>query len=563
MTRSFATFILSHGRPENVITWNTLPRYGYTGPTFLILDDEDPTADAYRARFGADRVRTFSKAEVARTFDEADTTGNRGSVVYARNASYAIARELGFDYILQLDDDYRSFVYRWVDRPGSVKGRAIRNLDGVIEATLDLLDASGAACVAWSQGGDHMGGNAGRLANGVKVLRKAMNGLFLRTDRPVTFLGRINEDVNTYVVQGSRGDLFLTTMEVQLNQEQSQSQAGGMTELYRSTGTYVKSFYTVMMAPSCVTVRTLGRTDRRFHHAIDWDYAVPKIISGSHRRHSGSATTLPELFWRAVEDVSLTEPRFPLYVPTRGRAGSATTPELLRAAGLPYRLVVEPAETAAYAAAYPDAELVVLDRDGAGIAFARRAAQDHAERTGAAFAWQLDDDLRAVKLSRPDGDKRREEPIGIGRALAIVEAVVGRFDGIGAAGLKHLAWSRSERLDVAVNRNVAVAALLATGTGIAFRDGTIEDADHTLQLLAGGWSSVLFTRLVYQTPATGSEPGGNTEVTHTRDSREARARRTQELWPGAFRLRDTPVGIQLAPSRIWRTFPQRPELRDG
>jgi len=40
----------------------------------------------------------------------------------------------------------------------------------------------------------------------------------------------------------------------------------------------VKSFYTVMAAPSCTTIRTMGRTDRRLHHHIDWDKAVPKIL---------------------------------------------------------------------------------------------------------------------------------------------------------------------------------------------------------------------------------------------------------------------------------------------
>ena len=39
-----------------------------------------------------------------------------------------------------------------------------------------------------------------------------------------------------------------------------------------------KSFYTVMMCPSFVSIRMMGRTDRRMHHYVSWEHAVPKIL---------------------------------------------------------------------------------------------------------------------------------------------------------------------------------------------------------------------------------------------------------------------------------------------
>src|SRR5690606_33121942 len=117
------------------------------------------------------------------------------------------------------------------------------------------------------------------------LMRKAMNMFFIRTDRPVNFIGRINEDVNTYVTRGNRGELFFTPVHLILNQQDTQSQSGGMTEMYMDEGTYVKSFYTVMMAPSCVKVSAIkgaGRgTNRaaRFHHSVKWHHAVPMILS--------------------------------------------------------------------------------------------------------------------------------------------------------------------------------------------------------------------------------------------------------------------------------------------
>lgn len=41
-------------------------------------------------------------------------------------------------------------------------------------------------------------------------------------------------------------------------QMQTQKNAGGMTETYLESGTYLKSFYSVMYAPSCVKLNTMG-----------------------------------------------------------------------------------------------------------------------------------------------------------------------------------------------------------------------------------------------------------------------------------------------------------------
>lgn len=278
---AFAVFILTNGRPDKVDTVEYLKRCGYTGRVYLIIDNEDPTGDEYRARFGAENVIEFDKAAVGETFDTGDTTGDRRSDVYARNASFGIARDLGLDYFLQLDDDYDAFGYRLI-KGDELGWTPIRSFDAVNDAMIRLLEDTGAVAVAMAQGGDAIGGINGNTRKG--ILRKAMNSLYLRTDRPLEFVGRLNNDVNTYIVNGAKGDLFLTVMALQLHQPQTQQTAGGMSDAYAAAGTYVKSFYTVMMAPSCVRVGIMGPVYRRFHHAIKWDHAVPKIVSQKYRK---------------------------------------------------------------------------------------------------------------------------------------------------------------------------------------------------------------------------------------------------------------------------------------
>lgn len=132
-----------------------------------------------------------------------------------------------------------------------------------------------------AQGGDYFKGE-GFLFQ--KPVRKAMNTFFCSTEKPFKFLGRINEDVNAYITLQNNGQIFLTIPFIQMNQVQTQKSSGGLTEIYLSLGTYVKSFYTVICAPSCTKIRLMGRSNRRLHHSISWDNAVPLIIREEYKK---------------------------------------------------------------------------------------------------------------------------------------------------------------------------------------------------------------------------------------------------------------------------------------
>jgi hypothetical protein len=226
---------------------------------------------------------TFSKAEIAARFDEADNFKDRRSIFYARNASFDIAERLGFTYFIQLDDDYYDFQFR----SGAVQEFGywkIRCLDDVLSATLDYYRSIPAASVCFAQGGDVIGGAQSSGQKNVTFKRKAMNTFICSTERRFPFLGRVNEDVSTYTEAGRRGLLFLTIMPVVMNQTDTQKTSGGMTELYLDGGTYLKSFYSVMFAPSCVRIGEMGVLHHRIHHLVDWPAAVPVILHERHRK---------------------------------------------------------------------------------------------------------------------------------------------------------------------------------------------------------------------------------------------------------------------------------------
>lgn len=279
--KNFVAFILSHGRADRVVTYDSLKKSGYTGRIVIVLDNEDPSAPEYISRFGSENVVIFDKAAIAETFDEG-VPGDRRTIVYARNACFDIARKLGYRYFIELDDDYTVFEWRFDNRLRYItKDKAVCNLDAVFDIMLDFFKKIPAKSIAMAQGGDYLGGGASGEGKQLRTKRKAMNSFICDTERQFTFLGRINEDVNTYTRNTSTGDLFLQIQQVCLLQKQTQSNAGGMTEVYLDSGTYLKSFFTVMYQPSSVKVRTMGNeyvNQKRLHHRVNWMLTAPKIL---------------------------------------------------------------------------------------------------------------------------------------------------------------------------------------------------------------------------------------------------------------------------------------------
>ncbi len=277
----YAVIIPTHGRYDRVYTESSLRKAGYTGSIYLLCDDEDYHLAQYKEKYG-DKVLVFSKDDYAGKFDKMDNFGNKACVVYARNAIWDAARSLGLKYFSVADDDYTALEYR-ITQSGGYYAKKVRNADDLFSAYIDFMRDSGVDTICFAQGGDYIGGaDNNKVADGFKHSRKMMNWYFFDVDKPIEFKGTINEDLTSSVTHGVTGGVILTSLMNSIVQKETQSNAGGLTEIYLELGTYTKSFYSVIAAPSCVKVAAMGDTSLRLHHAVTWKNAVPKIIREQH-----------------------------------------------------------------------------------------------------------------------------------------------------------------------------------------------------------------------------------------------------------------------------------------
>lgn len=284
MMNNFAIFIMVHGRPDKSWTYKSLRNQGYTGKIFLVADDLDESRFEYKEIYG-DELIIFDKKKAALEMDAGDNTDDLRSTLFSANTIFKLAKERDLKYFFIMCDDYTGFYHNFKEKHSRYywKKTRIHNLDKIMKIMVDFYKKTPITTLAMSQGGDFIGGDSGSNSE-VKLLRKAMNSFLCSTDRPFKFIGRLNEDVTTYVNLGSKGTLFATITNIMLVQTAHQQEKSGLTDVYLDYGTYVKSFFSVMYNPSSIKVSAMGSKNFRIHHRVKWKNAVPVLLNQIHRK---------------------------------------------------------------------------------------------------------------------------------------------------------------------------------------------------------------------------------------------------------------------------------------
>jgi len=272
MAREAGALIISYRRAGRVRTMQLLQHIKWTGPTYIVVSNDDEQLSQYQKLYK--NLYVFDRSRVL--CDYYDNMPPSGPLA-VRNIAWDIASDLGWTHFVVLDDDYSHLhVYRAWARlyPSIVKnqGGVIHRVppswgDRLFHTMWDLLDeVPTVLSVSFSQTGDMT----------TKIKRKVMQTFFFRTDRRFEFVARLNDDVTTYYDLGLRGDIVLQMPALHIKQKSTQAQPGGLTEEYLRHGTYAKSMYTVLRWPAHCRVE-YSKTIGRIHHRIA-PYAYPVIM---------------------------------------------------------------------------------------------------------------------------------------------------------------------------------------------------------------------------------------------------------------------------------------------
>jgi hypothetical protein len=201
-------------------------------------------------------------------------------------------------------------------------------------------------------------------------------------------------------------------------------------------------------------------------------------------------------------------PRYPIYIPSKGRADTRFTSKTLEALELPYTIVVEPQEYDAYAAVIDARKIVTLPWRDRGLVAARNFIWEHAIERGAARHWQMDDNIRGLLRFNRNLILR----VHSSGTLRAMEDFVDRYENVPMAGpnYKYFAKHRDVIPPFILNTRVYSCYLLDNRVPHRFEGFYNDDTDLALRFLKDGYCTVLFNTFLIGKAVTMTLNGGNT-----------------------------------------------------
>mgnify|MGYP003331996127 FL=1 len=244
-------------------------------------------------------------------------------------------------------------------------------------------------------------------------------------------------------------------------------------------------------------------------------------------------------------------PRFPLYIPTKGRADSRLTSKALTRMGVPHFLVVEPQEVETYERAARGSLATVLPLDMAykgryelcddlgltkstGPGPARNFIWDHSIANGHPWHWVMDDNIKAFFRLNHNLKVPCEAP-EFWRAM---EDFVLRYTNVAMAGPNYFMFAsrKSEMPPFVRNTRIYSCNLIRNDVPFRWRGRYNEDTILSLDQLKAGWCTVQFNAFLQEKTTTQVLGGGNTAEFYAREGTAPKSIMLKRVHPDVTKL---------------------------
>lgn len=230
--------------------------------------------------------------------------------------------------------------------------------------------------------------------------------------------------------------------------------------------------------------------------------------------------------------------RYPVFIPSKGRAATATTMRLFDELGVPYTIFVEPQEAALYEDMHPAARIHRLPHRDQGLTVTRNYIWDYASQLRVRRFWTFDDNISG--LYRFQGNFK--VPVCDGSPLSILETFADRYTNATIVGMNYFMFvKRKYRIPpFKLNTRVYSNMLIETGAeenGRPLRNRLFfnDDTDLCIRALKAGLCTVLVNSFLVEKATTMTMGGGMTEFYRDTDRRREFVAELREAHPDCVR----------------------------
>lgn len=216
-------------------------------------------------------------------------------------------------------------------------------------------------------------------------------------------------------------------------------------------------------------------------------------------------------------------PKWPVFIPTKGRADSRFTIKMFQKLGVPFTIFVEAQEVNDYLVYVNRDQIHILPHQNQGLTVTRNYIWDYAESLGVEWFWTFDDNIEGLYRF----NENLKTPCADATIMAVIEDFAARYENIAIAGMNYFMFvSRKSllppyTLNTRVYSNMLIRTFAKDKTGKPFRNVTFfnDDTDLCLRVLKDGWATVLFNAFLIYKHTTMTVKGGMTDYYEKTDKR--------------------------------------------
>ena len=227
-------------------------------------------------------------------------------------------------------------------------------------------------------------------------------------------------------------------------------------------------------------------------------------------------------------------PKYPIYVISKGRANSCLTARELKLIKVPFHLVIEPQEYNAYKHITENIFILPFSNLGQGSIPARNWVWEHAVSLGTKRHWILDDNIEGFhRLNRNEKPKVED-----GSIFRWAENFVDRYDNVAIAGFNYYSFCKTtDKLPpYYLNTRIYSCILITNNLPYRWRGKYNEDTDLSIRALKDGYCTILFNAFLAGKITTMRMSSGNTDELYKGEGRKKMAEALRDLHPDVTKI---------------------------
>lgn len=206
-----------------------------------------------------------------------------------------------------------------------------------------------------------------------------------------------------------------------------------------------------------------------------------------------------------------TNPKYPVYVISKGRAKRCLTAKELVRINVPFKLVVEPQEAEEYAEIWGEDRLLILPFSnlGQGSVPARNWVWNHSFDNGDRRHWIIDDNIENFHYF----NRNVKAKVMDGTIFRAAEDYTDRYKNVGMSGFNYYSFCKATDDPALLYFNTRIYSCILIDNDLPFnwRGKYNEDTDLSLRVLKSGRCTLLFNIFLAGKVTTQRMKGGNTE----------------------------------------------------